>query len=202
MYIIGAGGHTRSIIDLLVSLNNSPEGIFDDSYCKQAPEKILGIPVIGNLDDLQVKQCNNIILGIGDNLLREDLFYRFRSRLAKTLSHSRAYISSLATVSEESNLIFGNVFINAGSVLGKNNILNTGAVVEHEVEIGSHSHVSVGSVLAGRVKIGSRVFIGANAVVRDKIKICDDVIIGAGSVVVKDIGYPGVYAGVPAVRIK
>ena len=45
--------------------------------------------------------------------------------------------------------------------------------------------------------IGSKVSIGSNATILP-VKICDNAVIGAGSVVVKDILFPGVYAGNPA----
>lgn len=50
-------------------------------------------------------------------------------------------------------------------------------------------------------KVGNRVSIGTNSTVLP-VTICDDVVIGAGSVVVKDITEPGVYAGVPARKLR
>lgn len=49
--------------------------------------------------------------------------------------------------------------------------------------------------------IGNRVSIGTNATVLP-VTICDDVVIGAGSVVTRSITEPGVYAGVPARKIR
>jgi len=49
--------------------------------------------------------------------------------------------------------------------------------------------------------IGNRVSIGTNATVLP-VAICDDVVIGAGSVVTRPITEPGVYAGVPARKIR
>lgn len=46
-------------------------------------------------------------------------------------------------------------------------------------------------------RIGNRVSIGSNATILP-VDICDDVVIGAGAVVTRNIGKPGIYAGVPA----
>lgn len=49
--------------------------------------------------------------------------------------------------------------------------------------------------------IGDRVSIGTNATILP-VRICDDVVIGAGAVVTSDITESGVYAGVPARKIR
>jgi UDP-3-O-[3-hydroxymyristoyl] glucosamine N-acyltransferase len=59
-----------------------------------------------------------------------------------------------------------------------------------------------GAKISGNVTIGNSVLIGAGATIKEKVQICDDVVIGAGAVVVKSIVEPGVYAGVPAKKIK
>lgn len=50
-------------------------------------------------------------------------------------------------------------------------------------------------------QIGNKVSIGSNATIMP-VTICDDVVIGAGAVVTKDILEPGIYAGVPATKIR
>ncbi len=49
--------------------------------------------------------------------------------------------------------------------------------------------------------INDNVSIGSNSTILP-VSICSNVVIGAGSVVTKDINYPGVYAGNPAVKLK
>lgn len=50
-------------------------------------------------------------------------------------------------------------------------------------------------------QIGDRVSIGTNATILP-ISICDDVVIGAGAVVTRDIVEAGIYAGVPARKVR
>lgn len=52
------------------------------------------------------------------------------------------------------------------------------------------------------VIIGSNVWIGGNVTICKGVKICDRVVVGANSVVKNSITSPGIYAGIPAKKIK
>jgi maltose O-acetyltransferase len=52
------------------------------------------------------------------------------------------------------------------------------------------------------VTIGDRVWLGVGAIVLPGVTIADDVVVGAGAVVTRDCPVPGLYAGVPAVRVR
>lgn len=81
-------------------------------------------------------------------------------------------------------------------------IINTAASVDHDCKIEDYVHLSPGVHIAGTVSIGERTWIGAGTTVINNISIADSCVIGAGSTVIKDIEEKGVYAGVPARRIK
>ena len=51
-------------------------------------------------------------------------------------------------------------------------------------------------------KIGNNVEVGFGTTIIGNISICDNVIIGANSLVNKSIEEPGIYAGIPAKKIK
>ncbi len=200
VYIIGAGGHTRSVISLLKDQNYEILGIYDDTYEVGKAEIINSIEVIGTIADY--KRQNNIILSIGDNFKRQNLFEKFQdSVFMENISHSLSFIESSSKL-ENANLIFGNVFINSNVKIGTNNIINTGAIIEHEVMIGSHNHISVGSIICGRSSIGNNCFLGAGSVINDSISICDRVLVASNSTVIHSIKEPGIYAGQPAKKVK
>ena len=52
-----------------------------------------------------------------------------------------------------------------------------------------------------KTTIGNNVSIGTNATILP-VNICDNVVVGAGSVVTKNIEDPGIYVGIPAIKIK
>lgn len=200
IYILGAGGHTRSLINLLEYNNYSIQGIYDNNYTTKQIETINTFKVIGKISDL--KEDNKLVLSIGDNHIRERLFNDYNKQiLIDNLIHPRAYLEK-HIVLDNSNQIFACVTINSNVKIGQDNIINTGVIIEHEVLIGNHNHISVGSILCGRVIIGNRCFIGAGAIIIDKIKITDDVIIGANSVIIDNINKSGTYVGNPARRVK
>jgi serine acetyltransferase len=50
--------------------------------------------------------------------------------------------------------------------------------------------------------LGEKVYLGTNASIREGIHVCGDVTIGMNAAVVKNIYDAGVYAGVPAKKIR
>ncbi|HHP7241105.1 MAG TPA: NeuD/PglB/VioB family sugar acetyltransferase [Cyclobacteriaceae bacterium] len=197
--IVGSGGHSRSVIGLIQDAELQIEGIYDKSYNPKKNETIMGLAIKGTLEELPEK--NLVILAVGNNLDRNELFNRYFDRIfQENISHSSAILQYGVTLGV-ANLVFPRSFINAEVTIGDNNIINTGTIIEHESTIENHCHISIGSIIAGRVSIGDRCFIGAGVIIKDQVKICSDVIIGAGSLVVKDIDEPGVYIGSPVKKI-
>lgn len=200
--IIGAGGHTRSSINLLKqSFNDAFFLIYDDNYNNKVEEYIDEIKVIGAIFDID-KNKQNIFLSVGDNKKREEYFNTFNKIVIKeNLICTSAYLEKNIKLGF-ANQIFANVYVNSYAEIGDNNIVNTSAILEHEVKIGSHNHISIGAKLCGRVSLEDRCFVGAGAIIIDKVSICNDVIIGAGAVVIDDIVSSGTYVGNPARKVK
>lgn len=196
--VIGAGGHARAVLPLLLDSGYTVTGVYDESFNPDKSEIICGVPVVGVAAPADVEA----VLAIGDGIKRQSKFNDSGIRVVKeTICHPTVHVGHNVHLGE-SNLIFPRVVLHTEVKLGCNNIVNTGAVVEHESVIGSHNHISVGVIVCGRVVIGDNCFIGAGSVIIDKIRIASNVTVGAGSVVIRDITEPGVYVGNPARRIK
>lgn len=198
--ILGSGGHARSLIELAESCHLDIAAVYDQSFCPDRNEKVGGYLLAGSLD--QIPANVQLLLALGDNLKREEMYHRFSANLHRlNVKHQTAYVAA-DTVLGEANQLFGHVFVNAQVHIGDNNIINTGAIIEHESRVGSHNHISVGAILCGRVAIGDHCMIGAGSVVIDNITVCDHVTVGANSTVTQSIDQPGVYVGSPARRVK
>jgi UDP-N-acetylbacillosamine N-acetyltransferase len=199
--IIGSGGHTISSINLLLNYFNSDDiCIYDNSFVEDKQEVINSIPLIGSIDDIELDQ--DVFLSIGDNNLRKKYFLKFKNQIIRnTIFHSDSLQEKDITYGV-ANQIFAYSYINSQVIIGDNNIINTGTIIEHEAKIGNHNHISIGAKMCGRSTIGNKCLIGAGAVILDKLSICDNVIIGAGSVVIQDIKDAGTYVGSPAKRVK
>ncbi len=204
IYIIGAGGHARPIMEVLnEKYKNIDKEIYDINFKKNKKEKILGAKVVGSFEKFLKEKKNDTFLAIGDNNLRSKIYNILKKKKIKTPN----LISKDATVSKYLKIGIGNfinkkVLIGAETVIGNNNIINSGSLIEHQVKLGSDSHVGPKAIIGGHVKIGNNVLIGLGAKILNNIKICNNCIIGAGSVVIKSINKPGTYVGIPVKKIK
>lgn len=199
LYIIGCGGHARSVADTY--LRNWPNSklVFVDPNAR-AGEQVLGFNLITKItaDELL---GHPVFIGIGDNALRTEIFQEYSLQNITKIASPSAYISPSATLSRG---CFAGNFCHIGpeAFIDENTILNTGSIIEHGVKIGKHSHIAPNVSVSGNTTIGNHVFIGVGTSIIDKLTICDNVIIGAGSCVIDDIKIPGTYAGVPIKKIK
>lgn len=187
--IIGCGGHARSVADVILNNDPSVQLIFADENAHNG-ETIFGYPVVRNVPP----DAENIFVAIGDNKKRRELANG--KQLISIVAHS-ATVSSTAVI-EDGCFIGAGAHIGPFAHIGRGTIVNTNAVVEHEVGIGAFSHFAPNSTVCGRTRIGDNVFLGAGTTVKDGVEICSDVVVGAGSVVIKDISKAGMYVGTPA----
>jgi len=177
MYLFGASGHAKVIIDILHNQNIEVEAIYDDN---EAVLELLGIPVLH-----QKEIGSPIIISIGNNKIRKRLAEGLNLEYG-TAIHSSAIISPFATIVEGTVVMQGAIIQSCASV-GKHCIINTGATVDHDCELEDYVHISPNSTLCGNVFVGEGTHIGAGSVILPGVKIGRWSVIGAGSVVAKDI---------------
>ncbi|MCG6167599.1 NeuD/PglB/VioB family sugar acetyltransferase [Leptospira sp. FAT2] len=217
--VIGAGGHSRVVIEILREEQNklySIEGILDPSFNLLVSEKILDIPVIGSDSQMREffdKGIETAFIAIGNNLKRKELYIALKTigfQMPNLYSSFGVIINKTSKIGE-ANLFCPQSFIGPLVSIGNNNIFNTKSTVEHETIIGSHNHFAPGSILCGRSKIGSNTFLGAGSITIDSISIGDNIVIGAGGVVVADLTGPiggdtqiqqDVFVGVPVKKVR
>ena len=110
-------------------------------------------------------------------------------------------IASTAIVTPNSHIAEGCAVLNGAIInratLGKNVIVNSGAIVEHDCIIGDNTFIGPGAVIGGGVTIGRDCFIGLGARVKNGITIADGVSVAMGAVVMRDLTEPGIYHGTP-----
>jgi len=189
--IFGCGGHSRSVVDVLLSYEPHIEVVFIDERAREN-EKIFGFDIVAaaSIDD------DDYFFALGNNEERKMKYDRIGKAGLISIISPKAYLGREAALGQ--GVFVGN-FSHVGPecAIGDNTVLNNGSIVEHEVKIGKHSHIGPNAVISGRCDIGDQVFIGVGATVKDRVKICSNVIVGAGAVIVKDIVEPGIYVGCP-----
>jgi len=114
-----------------------------------------------------------------------------------SFSDSSALICRTATLGAGLQ-VMPQVLVHNAASIGRQCILNTRALVEHDCVLEDGVEIGPGAVLCGRVFVGRHTWIGAGATVRPRVKIGRNTIIGAGAVVVNDIPEGVVAVGVPA----
>lgn len=177
MYLYGASGHAKVIIDILNANHIAIEALVDDNPELQ---ELHGIPVIHSADGL-----SPFIISIGNNKTRKMIAERIGGPFA-TAIHPSAIISPYAWI-DEGSVVMQGAIIQSDAHIGKHCIINTAATVDHECLIGDYVHISPNTSLCGNVHVGEGTQIGVGSVVVPGIKIGKWSLVCAGSVVTTDI---------------
>ena len=191
MYLYGASGHAKVIIDLLEASGVKIDALFDDDV------------TITDLMSIPVKHEWNgespVIVSIGNNISRKQIVDKLDCGFGKAI-HPSAVISPNVEIGDGSVVMQGAI-IQSSAQVGRHCIVNTGASIDHECVIEDFVHVSPQATLCGNVHVQEGAWIGASAVVIPSVKIGRWSIVGAGSVVVNDVPDGAVAYGNPC-RIK
>ena len=177
MYLYGASGHAKVIIDILNAAGIEVEGMFDDD---KTINELMSFPVSHKWNGE-----SPIVVSIGKNETRKQIVEKLNCEFG-TISHPSAVVSPNAEMGEGSVVMQGAI-VQSGARIGKHCIINTGASIDHECVIGDYAHISPKATLCGNVQIGEGAWIGAAAVVIPGVQIGKWAVIGAGSVVVDNI---------------
>ena len=200
LVIFGAGGHGRVVADAALALGRWPRIVATDrDPARCAGELLPGVPL------LPVEQAMAILgavfhIGIGHAESRQREAAPVGGRLA-TVVHPAAVVSPFATV-EAGSFVAAQAVVAPGARVGACAIVNHGAVVDHDAVVGAFSHVAPNAALGGHSEVGEFVLVGAGAAVLPSVRVAPRVVLGAGAVVRRPITEAGVYAGVPAGRVR
>lgn len=182
MYIYGASGHGRAIIDLIDGYEKI-HGIFDDN---PRVRTLLGYPVLGPIPPNYFFK-SDLIIAIGDNGIRQRVAQRLKGKVRfGNIIHETAIFSKRANMGSGCVVMEGAI-VKVSSLIGDHVIINTGASIDHDCEIGDFAHIAPQVTLCGDVHVGEGTLVGANSTVLPGVKIGKWCTIGAGSVVLHDV---------------
>jgi sugar O-acyltransferase (sialic acid O-acetyltransferase NeuD family) len=193
MYLFGASGHAKVIIEILELLQIQVTGLYDDNPDLKG---LLGYPVLGPLAN-NASPDKIFLISIGKNKIRAKITKLYDLNYSFPIIHPNAHISKRVTIGEGS-VVMGQSIINSDSIIGKHAIINTSASVDHDCTLMDFTHISPNATLSGGVLVGKGTHIGSGAVVIPNIKLGKWVTIGAGAVVTKDLPDFAVAVGNPA----
>lgn len=189
LFIYGAGGFSRIVIDLLKqTCAYKLKGIVDMKY--PDIEGFLGIDIIGNdeyLDKLYSDGITKVINAVGVPA-REKVYEKLKEKGFElpNLIHKTAIIEPTVSMGE-GNLILAGAMIGTEAIIGNDCVINAGAIVNHECVISDNCHIASGAILAGCVTVGENTLIGQGCTVYQRVHIGKNVIIQNGCHVFKDV---------------
>jgi len=181
MYVFGASGHGKAVIEI-AEFQDKVEGVFDDDPSR---EEVLGYRVSQLPDTFNANAL--LFIAIGDNRIRKEVAGRVPNYIDyATLIHPSALVSKRSFVGLGTVVMEGAV-IKVHASIGKQVIINTCASVDHDCYVGDYVHLAPRATLCGGASVGEGTMVGAGSVVVPGIKIASWCKIGAGSVVTKDV---------------
>jgi len=187
LIIIGAGGHGRSIADIVLESDEYDlVGFFDDAY----PElkMVWNIPVLGGIDAAysSLEKAKYAFVAIGNNTAREVLFRKLHHTglVLPSIIHRSAVISARAEIGP-GVAIMGGAVIGTEAVLGEGVIVNSGAVVDHHCKVDDFAHLGVQAAMAGGSILGRGAWMKAGSAVGYGVKIGAGCILAPGEAVTR-----------------
>lgn len=186
IYLIGAGGHCKSCIDVIESTGDFKiGGLFD--LKKNQGQKIGDYEIIGGDEDIHryVKPGHEFLLTMGQiktadvRLKSAELLKNLGAALATVVS-PRAYVSKTARV-QPGTIVLHDVIVNSYAQVGAHCILNTRCLVEHDAIVEDFCHISTGAILNGNVHVQKKSFVGSLSVLQEGLVVPEDSVLSAGT---------------------
>ena len=188
LVLIGAGGHSRSCIDVV-----EQEGRYKIAGLIGLPHEVgskhFGYEVMATDTEMckLAEQYQFALIAMGqihtaEHRIRlyeqaQEAGFTFPTVVART-----AYVSSHAKIGIGTIVMHGAI-INAGVLVGNNCIINSSSLIEHDAHIEDHCHISTGAILNGNTSIGAGTFIGSGAVIKEGVSIGAYSLVGMGLMV-------------------
>lgn len=180
--IIGAGGHSKVLVDIIEKNNDIVFGFLDDNTTKIefGDYKVLG--KINSSEKISKENSDILfIIAIGNKEIRKKIAQEYNLKYY-TAIHPTAVISGIDVTIEEGTAIMANAVINSSAKIGKNVIINTGSIIEHDTTIEDFVHISYGVIIGAKTKVEESSYIGAGSVIKINDIIPANSIISNGTI--------------------
>ncbi len=205
MLILGAGAHGQALADLVAETAGIEVTGFSDASPALRGRRVLDRPVLGDdaaaLEEFGRGGFDAGLVGVGNTALpARHRLWELLERVgvpAPLVIHPRATVAASASLGVGTAVFAGSV-IGARVRVGRNVVLYSGVIAEHDSVIEDHAYLSPGVVLSGSVTIREGAFLGAGAVVLPGVEVGAGAVVAAGAVVTQAVPPGRTVAGVPA----
>jgi sugar O-acyltransferase (sialic acid O-acetyltransferase NeuD family) len=186
--LIGAGGHAKVILDVLMTSGQDVIGVVDPGLVSQGETAWRGIPVLGDDAALAAYPAGTVALanGIGSvpgNTRRAEIYHHFRhlGYTFATLVHPSVVLATGVELQQGVQIMAGCI-LQPDVTVGENTLINTACRIDHDCIIGPDCHLAPGVVFSGAVTVGKNCHIGTGAIAVLGTSIGDNAVLGAGTV--------------------
>lgn len=193
--MLGAGGHGKSVINVLRPAGFVVRAVLDDDPDTWG-RNLLGAPILGPIAGV-ADQVGPAVIAISDNRSRRRLAERYTSIGWITATHPGAWVYPTAEIGEGSVILPCSV-IGADVRIGAHAIISAQCTVGHDSVLGDFVQLAPGVQLAGGVRIGAGAFLGLGVAVKQGVTIGENTVVGAGGAVISDLPANCTAVGVPA----
>lgn len=192
--VIGAGGFSLEVADMLADLGHEIVAFIDDSPSTPL-HPTTGRPILRSLNGVAFDAA---VVAIGLSESRRRLFAMLGPDTnLPPVVHPSATVSPHAVLGAGA-LVMQNAVVSARAIVGSGALVNVGAYVAHDCEVGPFTHLASGVRLGGGSRVGADCLCGTNTVVLPGVSVGDGVTCGAGAVVISDVEEGLTVVGVPA----
>jgi sugar O-acyltransferase (sialic acid O-acetyltransferase NeuD family) len=206
--IIGAGGTSRDLIELIEAINDDKQcwnllGILDDDLAIQGQE-VFGYPVLGTTSFMKCRRFSGVYSAIGVANERQLLVRKeIRNRLRLPTDRYPALIHPSAIVSRRSDLSSGTIIMSGVScagrvVIGAGAIILQNCAIGHDVGLNDFVTVSITVAIGGSARIEEGAYLGMGCSIAPGTKVGRQAVIGMGAVVIRNVPDHCVVVGNPA----
>ena len=206
MLVVGAGGHSKEILELILESENE-ENIyfFEDAGFSDRDKIFEKFELLKSIQEVENHFHNDrrFIIAVGKPKNRYKLSERFKAiggKLTSIISKD-AKISKIEVMLGEGLNIMRDVMISPSTSFGEGTLLNARVNVHHDVIIGKYCEISPGAIITGNVIIGDFVTVGSGAIILPGINMGNNAVIGAGAVVNKNVTENTIVVGIPCKEI-
>ena len=196
LYLLGSGGHSRTVIGQLKALDVPIAGIFTNLE-KHVGTTLLGVKVLGLLEEVPAPTECFLHICLGQPLLKQEWAARFSTHSYVSIVHPMAGVDESCTMGEGS--FIGALALVDGLVsIGAHSIVEGHSVVGHDTSIGSFTLIGGMAAIAGSSVIGDGVVLGTHSSTAPKVRLGNRAVLGSGSSAHCDIPEDCTAVGVPA----
>lgn len=185
VYLVGAGGHCKSCIDVIEAHGGYHiQGLFDATVAEGTT--VRGYKVLGSDADIAhyVADGSFFLITVGQ-IKTPEIRMNISARLVElgaqfaTIISPRAYVAKDAILGD-GTIVMHDVLVNSAARVGSHCILNTRSLLEHDCLVEDFCHISTGAILNGDVHLGAGSFVGSLSTLQEGAKIPPRSILAAG----------------------